>query len=599
MLIDLHAYVPHGPGSLVRVVENARRSGLDGVCIVDRNAARDAARGVLEGRFGDYPVFVGVEISSRSGDAILIVPALDPFVTREEWRAVDSLNSRPTLATLQGLAEAEGGVLLLSHPYDRSRKVAMWDRHFLAKRVAGVEIATGGADERANALAMDAVSRALFPVFAGSADRRERQGLPRWATLLGAQAKTQAELVAVLAAGDFWAVELGGGGGRSDVAPAAPRVQAVSEPGRILITGTGAFAARIACDLAATSRAPIHLTIAGRNAERRDWLVTACRARAATFGTPVTVTGATTDLASVETIAPTIAGARPHIVVQAASLQTSAVIARSGDAWSQLVVDGGLSATAVFQAVLSARVGHAMVREAPGARLVNCCFPDVVNGMLAALGLPVVCGVGNVGILSSAFAGALGPGGIERVKVLAHYQTIGAWRRAADDRDGFMPPRVWIDGAEIADVHVRFRDVRLTREPAIEVSGSASVPLLVAMATPGAEITAHAPGALGLPGGYPVRVRNGTLSLDLPPGLSQDEAVAWNLSFERANGLIVGPDGQVRYTGLLHDRLAALSPGLDAGFAMRDLEAVYAEMAALRDRLRAEACGGGADAAPA
>ena len=216
MLIDLHAYVPHGPGSLVRVVENARRSGLDGVCIVDRNAARDAARGVLEGRFGDYPVFVGVEISSRSGDAILIVPALDPFVTREEWRAVDSLNSRPTLATLQGLAEAEGGVLLLSHPYDRSRKVAMWDRHFLAKRVAGVEIATGGADERANALAMDAVSRALFPVFAGSADRRERQGLPRWATLLGAQAKTQAELVAVLAAGDFWAVELGGGGGRSD-----------------------------------------------------------------------------------------------------------------------------------------------------------------------------------------------------------------------------------------------------------------------------------------------------------------------------------------------------------------------------------------------
>lgn len=366
----------------------------------------------------------------------------------------------------------------------------------------------------------------------------------------------------------------------------------MSAPGRILITGTGAFAARIACDVAATSRAPIHLTIAGRNVERRDWLVTACRARAATFAAPVTVAGATVDFATAETIAPAIAAVRPDVVVQAASLQTSAVIARSGDAWSRLVAEGGLSATAVFQAVLSARVGQAMLHEAPGARLVNCCFPDVVNGMLAALDLPVACGVGNVGILSSAFAGALGPRGIERVKVLAHYQTIGAWRRAAEDRDGFIPPRVWIDGVEIADVHARFRDVRLTREPAIEVSGSASVPLLVAMATTGAEVPGHAPGALGLPGGYPVKVRNGTLALDLPPGLSQDKAVAWNLSFEQTNGLVVGTDGQVRYTGLLHDRLAALSPALAAGFAMRDLEAVHAEMASLRDRLQAEACGG-------
>lgn len=362
----------------------------------------------------------------------------------------------------------------------------------------------------------------------------------------------------------------------------------MSEPGRILVTGTGAFAARIACDLAATARAPIHLTIAGRNVERRDWLVTACRARAATFGTPVTVAGTTADFASAGTIAPAIAAAQPDIVVQAASLQTSAVIARGGDAWGRLVAEGGLSATAVFQAVLSARVGRAMMQEVPAARLVNCCFPDVVNGMLAALDLPVACGVGNVGILASAFAGALGPDGLARVKVLAHYQTIGAWRRAADDREGFIPPRVWIDGAEIADVPARFRDVRLTPEPAIEISGSAGVPLLVAMATPGAEAAGHAPGALGLPGGYPVVYRNGELALDLPPGLSRDEAVAWNLSFERTNGLVVGPDGQVRYTGVLYDRLAALSPALAAGFAMRDLEAVHAEMAALRERLQAE-----------
>lgn len=356
-------------------------------------------------------------------------------------------------------------------------------------------------------------------------------------------------------------------------------------PGCIMVFGTGAFATRIACDIAATARHPIRLVLAGRDAVRLAWLVTACNARAATFGAEVRAEAMVADLSSAEAVRPVIEAAQPDVVVQGASVQTSSVIARTGDAWSRLVAEGGLSATAVFQALLSARVGRAIQLAGSRALLVNCCFPDVVNGMLAGLGLPVACGVGNVGILSSAFAGALGPDA--GVKVLAHYQTIGAWRRPVEERGGFHPPRVWLNGAEVPDVHARFAGIRLTPEPAIEVSGSASVPLLVAMATPGTEIAAHAPGALGLPGGYPVRWRDGALALDLPPGLSRDEAVTWNESFEARNGLLVSPEGQVTYTGVLHDRLRALSPDLAGGFALRDLEAVHADMAALRDRLQA------------
>jgi hypothetical protein len=358
--------------------------------------------------------------------------------------------------------------------------------------------------------------------------------------------------------------------------------------GTILIVGTGAFAARIACDIAASARHPVRLVIAGRNSDRLAWLATACNARSATFGTGVETSSATADLSSAEAIAPVLASLRPDVVVQAASMQTASVIARSDDAWGRLVAEGGLSATAVFQALLSARVGAAMRQAAPRARLVNCCFPDVVNAMLAGLGLPVACGVGNIGILSSCFAGALGPGGIARVKVLAHYQTIGAWRRGVGERAGLPAPRVWIDGTEIDDVHAHFAAIRLTPEPALEISGSASVPLLVAMATPGTTLAAHAPGALGLPGGYPVRWADDALSLDLPSGLSRTEAIAWNTSFEQRNGLLVSADAKVTYTGVLHDRLLALSPALAAGFALGDLEAVHVEMAALRARLQAQ-----------
>lgn len=355
-------------------------------------------------------------------------------------------------------------------------------------------------------------------------------------------------------------------------------------PGRILLFGTGAFAARLAADIAATALHPVSLSIAGRNADRLAWLETAAGARASTFGRAVTVETAMVDLSSHDALAALIAERRPDVVVQAASVQGAAVIADPASAWGRLVAEAGLSATAVFQALISARVGRAMAEAAPGVPLVNCCFPDVVNGMLAALGLSVACGVGNVGILAAAFAARLGPGGAERLRVLAHYQTIGVFRRPGPERAGATPPRVWIDGREIADVFDRFASVRLTAEPAIEISGSAGVPLLVAMAT-GAEVAAHVPGPLGLPGGYPVHWDGARLRLDLPPGLAEAEAVAWNRAFEERNGLVVEPGGRVRYTGTLHDRLAALSPDLASGFAMADLEAVHAEMAALRDRL--------------
>ena len=350
--------------------------------------------------------------------------------------------------------------------------------------------------------------------------------------------------------------------------------------GTILLFGTGAFAGRIACDIGATARAPVTVVIAGRNAARRDWLVTAGNARAAVFGTAARFLGAQCDLLEPGAAAPVLAAHRPDVVVQAASVQTSAVIA-AGDGWARLVAEGGLSATAVFQALLSVRVAQAMRRESPDAAFVNCCFPDVVNGMIAALGLPVACGVGNIGILSGAFAGVLGV----PVAVLAHYQTIGVFRRPAGERAGLPLPRVWLEGAEVADVAKCFAAVKLTAEPAIEISGAAGVPMLVAMATGGA-MRGHAPGPGGLPGGYPVRWDGRAMHLDLPPGLSEAEAIGWNAGFEAANGLVVAPDGQVRYTGRLHDRLRDLSPDLAAGFAMRDLEGVHGAMAALRARLQ-------------
>ena len=99
---------------------------------------------------------------------------------------------------------------------------------------------------------------------------------------------------------------------------------------------------------------------------------------------------------------------RPKVVVQAATTQTSSVISGQKDAWGQLVSEGGLGITAVFNALFSGRVAAALKKAGSKARFVNCGFPDVVNSILAALGLPITCGFGNVAILATAFAARTG-----------------------------------------------------------------------------------------------------------------------------------------------------------------------------------------------
>ena len=353
----------------------------------------------------------------------------------------------------------------------------------------------------------------------------------------------------------------------------------------ILISGTGGFAARIAFDVAATAKEPVRITIAGRNQERLRWLRTAANARAALFRCPARFDTLAIDLLAPEASDNLLAATRPRILVQAASVQTSQVIAQSGTAWARLVAEGGLSATAVFQALISARVAAAISRTGAPITLVNCSFPDVVNGLITALGHRVACGMGNVAILSNVFAGSASvPAGAE-VTVLAHYQNLAAWRRPPAERVG-APPRVWIDGREVDDVFARFADIQLTPEPVIEISGASGVPMLLAMAT-GRNWAGHVPGPDGLPGGYPVRLHDGALTLDLPPSISREEAISWNAGFERANGMVVDANGQVSFTGVLRKELARHAPALAAGFAVTDLETAAEQFSLLRERLTA------------
>jgi hypothetical protein len=361
-------------------------------------------------------------------------------------------------------------------------------------------------------------------------------------------------------------------------------VDSLPDRADLVLCGNGTFAARILFDLAATATRPLSVVVVGRNAARLAWLRTAANARAAMFGTWVRVQEHVVLSLATDSMSAMLDKLRPRVVVNTASAQGGRVVSAQPDGWTRLTQQAGLGISTILQARLSLDVARAVAAVTPDAYFVNCCYPDVANGMIAAAGLPVTCGIGNVAILAHAFAGLLGPGH-GRLQLLAQHAALAAFRRPPAERADGAAPRVWLDGLELDRVMQRFGSIQLAVEPVIDISGASGVPLFLAMID-GATWHGHVPGPAGLPGGYPVVLRSHTLDLDLPPGLSREAAISWNAAFELRNGVVVSADGRVRYTGRVEAALRAVSPTIADGFMMQDFDAADAALAELRERLR-------------
>ncbi len=350
----------------------------------------------------------------------------------------------------------------------------------------------------------------------------------------------------------------------------------------VFLAGSGLYATQIVHDLALVPDGPLRVAVGGRHSETLTDLTYTGNVRSIAAGCEVRFSPVLIDWSSPSTIAETIQSLGPRLVVNAATVQPPLMSLTRDSQWSTFLRETGLTVASPLQALLAARIGQALLLLDDVPPYVNCSFPDVVNQILAAKRLPVTCGVGNIQILAAAFRETLPAR--TKLQMLAHHRQSATWQEPAADREG-QPPRVWIDGREVDDVYDQFRKAELGRiEPHNLVAALVTVPLIVALAR-GSDHFDHVPGPAGLPGGYPIRIDKGELSLDLPPGLDEDAAVAWNSQFENEHGTQVTKEGRVVYNGSVREALAALDPDLAEGFHVDDLEGAAAAMLQLRSRL--------------
>jgi hypothetical protein len=347
----------------------------------------------------------------------------------------------------------------------------------------------------------------------------------------------------------------------------------------LLIVGGGSLSTELLYALSLHREHGLTCAIACRDAEKAAWLAFSANARARVAGCEVRFAPfrVVWDEPGLDAL---LASARPRLVVQLASLQSPWSIRGR---WQRMIQTHGFGLTTPRQAVLTLAMAAAIQRSALPARLINGCYPDFVNQIVARLSLPITCGLGNISILDAVIRETLGLGIGDRLQIVGHHYHMSNLGRAPDRRDAW--PLVWLDGARLEGLPRRLAAVRLPPGP--EVNRLTAVSILPSifglLGFQDCRINLAAPD--GLPGGYPVRIEQGEITLDLPMPL--EDAVAFNKQLEIVEGVEVGADA-VRWVPAAAAELQAIAPGFTGVFPFGELLRRPGPFEALVERLSAE-----------
>ena len=210
MLIDLHSHTwPRSHDSIISpddLVDRAKKTGLDAVCLTEHDALWDeaAVRDLSERH--NFLVLPGVEISTDDGH--ILSYGIDRYVF-----------GMHRSSELAGHVQKAGGAMVGAHPYRRQmpwhiRDIDEYERSLerAAKNpayeyVIGLEELNGRGNDRENAFSKRLCALMGMPGTAGT-DSHALQDVGKCATYFEREIHDVRELIQELKAGRFYAVDL-------------------------------------------------------------------------------------------------------------------------------------------------------------------------------------------------------------------------------------------------------------------------------------------------------------------------------------------------------------------------------------------------------
>jgi predicted metal-dependent phosphoesterase TrpH len=206
MLIDLHTHTsPNSDDSFLspsELIVNAKRAGLDGVCLTDHEWYWNREAAEWLGKVHDFLVIPGVETNTEDGHILAF--GIDKFQF-----------GMHRIPFLRQMIDEKGGFMILAHPFRRhfyssddiDESVDNFLKNPLFKYIDTIETLNGKATERQNSFSQALGARLGWQGVGGS-DAHELKEIPSCATYFERNIRNLEELIQELKAGRYKPVDL-------------------------------------------------------------------------------------------------------------------------------------------------------------------------------------------------------------------------------------------------------------------------------------------------------------------------------------------------------------------------------------------------------
>ncbi len=349
----------------------------------------------------------------------------------------------------------------------------------------------------------------------------------------------------------------------------------------ILIVGSGSLARAISYSLALLLSRPHRVVVCARSMNQLNDILYVSRAKAASIQSPVTFDAIQFEAES-GNAGKLLSSIQPDVVVNCASYYSPWEDIHQPSLWTQMLRNAGFGFTLPLQSAFAIRFAKALAGHSRPVLFINACYPDAVNPLLRTLNLPVFCGVGNIALLAATLRSSLGLMPQQCLQVIAHHLHLYMPQPGVDEA------QAWVDGKRCDNVSSLLVSQRTSNGLEVNKAIGCTAAVLLRDIIEGRDVETHVPGPFGLPGGYPVRVVGTHMELNLPPGLSESDAIEWNERIAVADGVKILSHGDVELGENTKHALRQYLPQIADGFRASEIDKITQSMLQLRARLTRE-----------
>jgi hypothetical protein len=341
----------------------------------------------------------------------------------------------------------------------------------------------------------------------------------------------------------------------------------------VLVIGVGDLGERLAAGLAGHPGVR-RLLLAGRSGPKVADAATTVLSSHDCLVEPVQL-----DALRVEDVASLLATSRPDLVVQCASRRSPWELVGRDDPAARAVAAAGIALRLPYQLA----VPHAVMRAAREAGfsgpIANLSLPDVTGPILAALDLAPTIGLGNASVIqlrARAAWRATHPdtANAPLIRVIGHHAQVFDVMQADPPAEPDRRCRIYLDEPGRRDDDLAYQAPGLAPGPRYNhVTAAAALPVLTALLPDAPPVRCSAPAPHGLPGGYPVRIEDQAVSLDLPEGVTAEDAIAFNQRMSTGDGIDrIDGDGTVHFTAACQEAVAHIAADIAEPFPIDDID---------------------------